>query len=133
MTVDQTSVRTGLLVLPAPPAVVSPQGGTAERGITRERAGSQGLCLSRLVIPPLTTEHAHLHEDHETALYIVSGEVEIQHGPGFAAVTTARAGEYVYIPPSVPHLPVNRSATEPVVVIAARTDPHDIESLVILD
>ncbi|KJK57254.1 hypothetical protein UK12_17800 [Saccharothrix sp. ST-888] len=118
--------------MPAPQAIVAPQGGRAQRGITRERAGSRQLCLSRLVIPPLTTEQAHLHADHESAIYILSGEIEVRHGPELAEVTVARAGDFVYIPPSVPHQPINRSPTQEVVVLAARTDPHDVESLVLL-
>ncbi|MFD7905490.1 cupin domain-containing protein [Kitasatospora sp. NPDC059722] len=121
-----------LVVLPTPAAVTAPQGGRAERGITRERVGSRGLCLSRLVIPPLTTEQAHLHADHETAIYVVSGEIEVRHGERLAEVTVAGPGDFVYIPPSVPHQPINRSRTQEVVVLAARTDPHDVESLVLL-
>ncbi|MDH6128255.1 cupin domain-containing protein [Kitasatospora sp. GP82] len=125
-------VNDSLIALPTPPAVVAPQGGRAERGITRERVGSRQLCLSRLVIPPLTTEQAHLHADHETAIYIVSGEIEVRHGPDLTEVTIAGPGDFVYIPPNVPHQPINRSRTQEVVVLAARTDPHDIESLVLL-
>lgn len=126
------AVTDSLVVLPTPPAVLAPQGGRAERGITRERVGSQRLCLSRLVIPPLTTEQAHLHADHETAIYVLSGEIEVRHGHDLAEVTFAGPGDYVYIPASVPHQPINRSATQEVVVLAARTDPHDVESLVLL-
>lgn len=119
-------------VIASPEAVTTPQGGFAVRGITRERVGARNLCLSRLEIPPGLVENAHYHAEHETAIYIVSGEVEVRHGPRLASTVVARAGDFVYIPPSVAHQPINRSLTETVVVLLARTDPHDIESLVLL-
>jgi uncharacterized RmlC-like cupin family protein len=35
-----------------------------------------------LMIPPGTCGAPHLHEGHETAIYIADGEVEVWHGPG---------------------------------------------------
>lgn len=43
-----------------------------------------------------------------------------------------RAGDFVYIPAGVPHLPGNPSATEPAVAVVARTDPNEQESVVLL-
>jgi uncharacterized RmlC-like cupin family protein len=42
------------------------------------------------------------------------------------------AGEFIYIPAGVPHLPVNPSRTEPVTAVIARTDPNEQESVVLL-
>ena len=44
----------------------------------------------------------------------------------------SRAGEFVYIPANVPHLPYNPSATETCVAVIARTDPNEQESVVLL-
>jgi uncharacterized RmlC-like cupin family protein len=41
-----------------------------------------------------------------------------------------RAGEFVYIPPDVPHLPVNFSPTEPIETVVSRTDPNEQESVI---
>ena len=43
-----------------------------------------------------------------------------------------RAGDFVYIPADTPHLPYNRSQTEPAVAVVARTDPNEQESVVML-
>jgi uncharacterized RmlC-like cupin family protein len=43
-----------------------------------------------------------------------------------------KAGEYVYIPAGVPHLPYNPSETEPCTSVIARTDPNEQESVVLL-
>ena len=44
----------------------------------------------------------------------------------------ARAGEFLYIPANMPHLPYNLSASESCVAVIARTDPNDQESVVLL-
>jgi uncharacterized RmlC-like cupin family protein len=44
----------------------------------------------------------------------------------------ARAGDFLYIPANVPHLPYNMSNTENCVAVIARTDPHEQESVVLL-
>jgi uncharacterized RmlC-like cupin family protein len=43
------------------------------------------------------------------------------------------AGEFFYIPANMPHLPYNPSATQDCVVVVARTDPNEQESVVLLD
>jgi uncharacterized RmlC-like cupin family protein len=108
------------------------QGVSLSTGVSRGSAGSQALCMHVLTIPPGTRGTPHLHDGHETAIYIAEGEVEVWHGPGLAIRTVLRAGDFLYVPPGTPHLPVNRSAT-PVVAVVARTDPAEQESVVVLD
>jgi uncharacterized RmlC-like cupin family protein len=108
------------------------QGVSLSTGVSRESAGSQALCLHVLTIPPGTRGTPHVHEGHETAIYIAEGEVEVWHGPGLAIRTVLRAGDFLYVPPGTPHLPVNRSAS-PMVAVVARTDPAEQESVVVLD
>ena len=45
--------------------------------------------------------------------------------------TVVRAGDFMYVPPGIPHLPVNRSDVMTVAVVA-RTDPQEQESVVTL-
>jgi uncharacterized RmlC-like cupin family protein len=108
------------------------QGVSLGAGVSRGSAGSQALCMHVLTIPPGTRGTPHLHEGHETAIYIAEGEVEVWHGPGLAMRTVLRAGDFLYVPPGTPHLPVNRSAS-PMVAVVARTDPAEQESVVVLD
>jgi uncharacterized RmlC-like cupin family protein len=108
------------------------QGVSLSTGISQESAGSRALCMHLLTIPPGTRGTPHLHEGHETAIYIADGEVEVWHGPGLAMRDVLRAGDFLYVPPDTPHLPVNRSA-RPMVAVVARTDPAEQESVVVLD
>ena len=66
------------------------QGVSLSAGVSRGSAGSQALCLHVLTIPPGTRGTPHLHEGHETAIYIADGEVEVWHGPGLALRTVLR-------------------------------------------
>jgi uncharacterized RmlC-like cupin family protein len=85
-----------------------------------------------LTSPPGTRGTPHLHEGHETAIYIADGEVEVWHGPGLAMRSMLQAGDFLYVPPGTPHLPVNRTVS-PMVAVVARTDPAEQESVVVLD
>ncbi len=107
------------------------QGLTYVEGISAERVGSTGICMHLLTIPPGARANAHLHETHETAIYVISGEAEMWYGEGLAEHLTVRAGEFLYIPAGMPHLPVNMSA-EPCTGVLARTDPNEQESVVLL-
>jgi uncharacterized RmlC-like cupin family protein len=44
----------------------------------------------------------------------------------------SRAGDFVYIPANVPHLPYNMSQTEPCTALISRTDANEQESVVLL-
>ncbi|MBO0792486.1 MAG: cupin domain-containing protein, partial [Ktedonobacteraceae bacterium] len=76
--------------------------------------------------------HAHLHEQHETAIYILSGQTEVWYGEELQEHLATKAGEFVYIPAGIPHLPINPDQSEPCVAVIARTDPNEQESVVLL-
>lgn len=101
-------------------------------GVTAESVGSQAISMLRLTIPPLGKAKAHRHDAHETAIYVISGESITWYGEGLSQQLTVRAGEFLYIPAGVPHLPMNPSETEPCVAIIARTDPNEQESVVLM-
>ena len=101
-------------------------------GISAETAGSRGLCMHMVTIAPGQRARAHLHQAHETAIYVLRGESEVWYGEGLRQHLVVRAGEYLYIPAGMPHLPANTHPTEPCVAVLARTDPNEQESVVLL-
>jgi uncharacterized RmlC-like cupin family protein len=101
-------------------------------GISSETAGSKGLCMHLLTIPPGGRAKAHLHENHETTIYVLSGIAEMYYGEGLREHMTTKAGDFIYIPAGVPHLPMNSSQTEVCTAVIARTDPNEQESVVLL-
>jgi uncharacterized RmlC-like cupin family protein len=63
---------------------------------------------------------------------VLSGEVGMYYGERLENHRVTRAGDFVYIPANVPHLPYNMSETEPATAIVSRTDPNEQESVVLL-
>jgi uncharacterized RmlC-like cupin family protein len=107
------------------------QGMTLATGVSSRSAGTRALCLHLVTIPPGTRGVPHLHDGHESAIYTVSGETEVWHGEGLRHRAVVTAGDFLYVPPGTPHLPVNRSDVTAVAVVA-RTDPREQERVVTL-
>jgi uncharacterized RmlC-like cupin family protein len=101
-------------------------------GVSSETAGSKALCLHKVTIPPLGRAKPHLHQSHESAVYVLSGEAGMWYGEGLREHVWMRAGDFLYIPANVPHLPYNASHTEPCIGLIARTDPNEQESVTLL-
>jgi uncharacterized RmlC-like cupin family protein len=108
------------------------QGVTLESGVSGRTAGARALCLHLVMIPPGTRGLPHFHAGHESAIYTVSGQNEVWHGAGLLNRTVVSAGDFMYIPPGIPHLPVNRGDVT-VIAVVARTDAEEQESVVVVD
>lgn len=108
------------------------QGLSYRAGIAAETVGAQGLCMHLLTIPPGGRAQAHLHAQHETAIYVLSGDAEMWYGADLQQHLTVHAGDLLYIPAGMPHLPANCSQEVPCVAVVARTDPNEQESIVLL-
>jgi uncharacterized RmlC-like cupin family protein len=102
-------------------------------GISAQTVGAVGLCMHRLEIPPGGSARPHLHEHHETAIYVLEGRSEMRYGEGLREQLEVRAGQFLFIPAGVPHMPYNPSDRETCVAVLARTDPNEQESVVLLD
>ena len=111
---------------------VGKQGFSYASAISAETVGASAIHMQLLTIPPGARAKAHKHQSHETALHLLSGEVGMWYGERLEHHMVNRAGDFVYIPANVPHLPYNLSATEPAVAVVARTDPNEQESVVLL-
>ena len=107
------------------------QGFSYFEGIARETVGSSGICMHLLTIPPGARAKAHMHETHETAIYMLTGEAHTWYGENLDHHVIVKAGEMFYIPAGVPHLPANLS-DQPASAVIARTDPNEQESVVLL-
>src|SRR5262249_15822747 len=83
-------------------------------------------------IPPRVQSKAHKHADHETAIYVLSGESGMWYGEKLEHHLTAHEGDFLYIPADMPHLPYNQSESESCVALIARTDPDEQESVILL-
>ena len=107
-------------------------GDTAQTGgmirtaaISGALVGAQALWMGRTVVLPGASSGDHHHGDSETAIYVVSGHpVFVFRDPDSGSVVRLESepGDYVWVPPHVPHREENPSPdTEAVVVIARST------------
>jgi uncharacterized RmlC-like cupin family protein len=111
----------------------SKQNITNIEGISASSAGATGLCMFLAVIPPSGKSIPHYHNRYETALYIVRGRVETRYGAQLEHSKTNEAGDFLFVPPNVPHQTVNLSDTEEVLLVVTRNDPNEQESVVLYE
>jgi uncharacterized RmlC-like cupin family protein len=100
-------------------------------GISSESVGAKALWLGMATIPAGQRTKAHVHERHETAFYMLSGdELELWTGNQLQYRDVVYPGDYLFIPANVLHVAVNRG-TSPAVFIGARNEPAGQESAIL--
>jgi uncharacterized RmlC-like cupin family protein len=99
-------------------------------GVSGHTVGAQGLSMHLVVIPPGARAEPHLHVGYETAIYILQGRVQTRYGEGLAQSVVSEAGDFLFIPPGVPHEAINLSASEAARAIVARNHPADQDKVV---
>ena len=126
----------------AAPEVVTVRSGAAgklpqnlpfQAGISGETAGASGISMYKIVIPPGAAAEPHEHVKFETAIYVLKGRVETRYGARLEKSVINVAGDFVFIPPNLPHQPVNLSDTETAEAIVARNDASETESVIPYD
>jgi uncharacterized RmlC-like cupin family protein len=98
-------------------------------GISGQTVGASGLSMHLVVIPPGARSAPHLHVGYETGIYVLEGEGLTRWGEALENEVISRAGEFLFVPPGVPHQAVNLSATEPVRAVVARNDPAEQDTV----
>jgi uncharacterized RmlC-like cupin family protein len=125
-----TTSRRGIVVKAAPEHRVQ-QGSDYRAGVSAETTGSQVIWLGLMALPPGGRTNAHVHEQHETALYMMSGDtLELWTGDELEHCEAVRPGDFVYIPANVMHVAVNRGATT-AVFVGSRNEATARESMVL--
>lgn len=95
--------------------------------ISGRTVGSERLWMGRTHVAPTTNSGDHHHGEAETAIYIVSGHPVFVFAEGDAEVRVeTEPGDYVFVPPYVPHREENPSADEEAVVVIARSTQEGI-------
>ena len=119
-------------VVKAGAAFTGKQALSYQPAISAETVGARGIHMQLLTMPPGARAKAHKHEGHETAIYVLEGLSGMWYGERLEQHLVAGAGDFVYIPANMPHLPYNASASQPCLAIISRTDPNEQESVVLL-
>ena len=102
-------------------------GMTRVAAISGELTGSQQLWMGRTTVAARAASGPHHHGQSETAIYVVSGSPEfIYQQDGAEVRLRTKPGDYVFVPPFVPHIESNAHSDEEAVVVIARTTQEAI-------
>jgi uncharacterized RmlC-like cupin family protein len=77
--------------------------------VTTTRTGATKLWAGTVMIEPKARTGAHHHGDLESVIYVVSGIARLRWGESLEYVAEAQAGDFIYVPPYVPHQEINAS------------------------
>ncbi len=93
--------------------------------ITHARTGASKLWAGTVVVQPAAKTGPHHHGELETVLYIVRGRARMRWGDALEFSDEAGPGDFIYVPPFVPHQEINARTDEPceAVVVRSGQDP----------
>ena len=98
-------------------------------GISGRTVGARGLSMHIVVIPPGARAEPHRHVGYETGIYVLEGRVLTRWGASLEHEVVSEPGDFLFVPPDVPHEAINLSATEAARAIVARNDPEEQEKV----
>ena len=94
--------------------------------ITRARAGAEKLWAGTVVIHPKAKTGAHHHGPVESVIYVVSGKARMRWGDQLEFIAEAGPGDFIYVPPFVPHQEINASDDEPLSCVLVRSGQEPV-------
>jgi len=94
--------------------------------INAAKAGAQKLWAGTVVIHPKAKTGAHHHGELESVIYVVSGRARMRWGEQLEFMAEAGPGDFIFVPPYVPHQEINASADEPLSCVLVRSDQEAI-------
>jgi uncharacterized RmlC-like cupin family protein len=86
------------------------------------RVGAQKLWAGTVHIHPNAKTGAHHHGPLETVIYVVKGRARMRWGERLEFTAEAGPGDFIYVPPFVPHQEINAHADEPLDCVVVRSD-----------
>ena len=115
----------GVRVMPADsldPNTAQTPGMERAAAINFARAGAQKLWAGTVHIHPNTKTGAHDHGPLESVIYVVRGRARMRWGDSLEFVAEAGPGDFIYVPPFVPHQEINASPDEKLECVLVRSD-----------
>jgi uncharacterized RmlC-like cupin family protein len=94
-------------------------------GISGQTVGASGLSMHLVVIPPGARAEPHVHVGYETGIYVLEGTVLTRWGVNLENETVSQSGDFLFIPPDVPHEAINLSSVASARAVVARNDPAE--------
>ena len=101
-------------------------GMTRAAAINHARAGANKLWAGTVVVQPNAKTGAHHHGELETVLYVVKGRARFRWGEKLEFVEEAGPGDFIYVPPFVPHQEINADPGAPVECVVVRSGQEPV-------
>ena len=115
----------GVRVIPATsldPNTAQTPGMDRKAAINFARVGAQKLWAGTVHIHPDAKTGAHHHGALESVIYVVKGRARMRWGEALEFTAEAGPGDFIYVPPYVPHQEINASPTETLECVLVRSD-----------
>jgi uncharacterized RmlC-like cupin family protein len=94
--------------------------------VTNASANATKIWAGTVDISPDAKTGAHHHGELESVIYIVKGRARMRWGERLEYTAVAEAGDFIFVPPFVPHQEMNASSTEPLECVLVRNDQEPI-------
>jgi uncharacterized RmlC-like cupin family protein len=102
-----------------------PRGVVGGAEISQATTGAVNIYLGVFRVPPGARSRPHYHENCESAVYMLSGRLEVKWGDHLEQVVTIGPGDMVYVPPRETHILENQSESEAAEYVVARDSPTE--------
>ena len=89
-------------------------------------AGAHKLWAGSVTIEPGAKTGAHHHGDLESVIYVVSGHARMRWGERLEFTAEAGPGDFIFVPPYVPHQEINASTSEPLDCVLVRSGQEPV-------
>jgi uncharacterized RmlC-like cupin family protein len=89
--------------------------------INAARTGAQKIWAGTVTIAPDAKTGAHHHGDLESVIYVLRGRARMRWGEALEFVAEAGPGDFIFIPPFVPHQEINAGTDEPLECVLMRS------------
>ena len=90
------------------------------------RVGARKLWAGTVHIHPGAKTGAHHHGPLESVIYVVSGRARMRWGEALEFTAEAGPGDFIYVPPFVPHQEINASSEETLICVLVRSDSDSV-------
>lgn len=90
--------------------------------INLARVGAQKIWAGTVTVKPNAKTGAHHHGELESVIYVVKGRARMRWGENLEFVAEAEPGDFIFVPPFVPHQEINASSDQPLECVVIRSD-----------
>ena len=97
-----------------------------EAAVSRATVAAEKIWAGTVMIEPGAKTGPHHHGELESVIYVVHGRARMRWGDRLEFASEAGPGDFIYVPPHVPHQEINASEDEPLSCVVVRSGQEPI-------